>query len=642
MTRLKSHTLPLLFLFFVMLYMSIGLGYNGLIVLPRLEPFTFGVFLLGAIFAGVQHLRGRWRFYHSPLTAMVALWVLAIGISFVANPHIWRVSLEAIWYIGLFIGVMAFFTGALTNRAFSRQTVEEAFLLLGLVMMAIGYAQTFAIASQGRHIPLIGSLVIIPNYYAMLLMMVAVLALHRALASRLLVARLMMGLYVLAALGQLWLTDSRGGMLGFLAAVSIYAILWFITAPAPGISSPFARLDAAIRQRTGLRLMWIVVISGLLGSVIVLGLLVILIQRGILGPRAELYTIALNRFLEKPITGFGWFSYGESSMALLSRPHVGVFIQAHSVVFNVMAELGLLGLAALVYSIITGIRAIIANRHVLTMPELRGYDALVAVLVGLSVHQLLDVAQFYVAWLIVIFITLVITPVAPRLMTQPMTRRGLIVALAGLLVGLVLGVQWHVPILIQYSDLLQDLRQQQAAGEIDYPNLTQRFQTLIDLDPENRAYRLQYAALLGERAYETDTTADIDAAIQAYQDALELMPYLAVGRSNLASLYWQAGDMAAASATAATAASYADSWQLPRWQYWAYSQTQSIPWLIQGSEKHYFAGSLVSLYTRGIADPIVLDQVIDSITLSPNDIRRGLLHSFFVNRLWLFMESHAQ
>jgi len=446
---------------------------------------------------------------------------------------------------------------------------------------------------------------------------------------------LMMGLYVLAALGQLWLTDSRGGMLGFLVAVCIYAILWFITPPALDISSPFARLDAAIRQRTGLRLMWIVVISGLLGSILVLGIIVVLIQRGILGTRAELYSIAIDLFSQKPLTGFGWFSYGESSMALLSRPHYEVYIQAHSVVFNVMAELGLLGLVALGYSIIAGIRTIITNRRALPMPERRGYDALVAVLIGLSVHQLLDVAQYYVALLILIFITLVITPVAPRPITRPMTRRGLTVALAGLLVGLVLGAQWHIPILIQYSDLLHDLRQQQAAGEIDDPDLMQRLQALIDLDPENRAYRLQYAALLGERAYQTDDTADINAAIQAYQDALKLTPYLAVGWSNLASLYWQADDMAAASATAATAASYADAWSLPSWQYWAYSQGRRLPWALRRPNWRYFSSSLQSVYMRAVVDPVMLVQPTESITMPPDLVVRFTLAKLLDGAAWL-------
>ena len=181
MTRLKNHTLPMLLLFVLMTYMLIGFGYTGIVGMTQLQPITLGIFLVGAIFAAVQHLRGRWQFYQSPLTLMIVPWVIVIVIASLANPHVWRISLESIGVVGICIGVMAFFAGAIVNRAITRAAIEEAFLLFGFVLMVIGYIQWGIFLQRGGYIPRMSSLFGNPNFYGMFLLIVIMLALHRLL-----------------------------------------------------------------------------------------------------------------------------------------------------------------------------------------------------------------------------------------------------------------------------------------------------------------------------------------------------------------------------------------------------------------------------------------------------------------------------
>jgi tetratricopeptide (TPR) repeat protein len=346
----------------------------------------------------------------------------------------------------------------------------------------------------------------------------------------------------------------------------------------------------------------------------------IMVLSGSLSNRSGVFSVAIDLFLQKPLTGNGLFSYGESSMPFLTTPHRMISAHAHSVLFNVMAELGLVGIVALGYSIISGVRAILANRRALPMPDRRSYDALVAVLIGLSVHQLIDMALLYLALLIFIIVTLVITPVAPQPITQPATRRGLTVALSLLFLGLLLGAMWYMPLVARYEAILTDRRQQVA-----YSELIQQLQSLVDLDPENRTYRLQLAVLAGEYAYQTDDAADIEAAIQYHQEALKLMPHLPVGWSNLASLYWQVGDMDAASDAAGTAVLYSDGWPLPHWQYRAYSHSQRIPWSIK-PRRTTFRDSLIFVYMHDLSEPISLTQATASVTMPPDELWLALVH----------------
>lgn len=620
MTHLKSHTLPLLLLFVFLTYMIIGFASNNL------QPFTMSMVWVGSLFAGIQHIRGRWQFYKSPLPAMVLLWATAIGVSSIANPHVWRMSLESIWHVSLLVGVMAFFTGALNNKVLSRRTIEEAFLLLGLVIMAISYVQTAYFISQGQDIPRLGSLLGNPNPYAMFLNIVLMFTIHRIIYSQGLIVRLSMGLYLVVALVQLWLTGSNGGQISFVAAIVVYVGLWFITPTQPGKPSAYGRVNAALYTHTRIHLSWVVgilIIATIIASILV-------VSSPAFDTRASLYALATEIFQEKPLTGQGLYSFGERSMKLISVPPEIAHVNAHSIILNVLAELGILGGFALLYSIFAGIRAIVVNRRHLVGKSLRGYEASVAALVAISIHHLVDYTMMYMAMLVVILIVLVITPIEASPIKRPASRHLTAGALVLLTSALLLGAIWYIPINLRYAEILADY-QSQTASDIDYVNLLSRLKSLIDQDPENRAYHVQYAMWAGELAYQTNTPTDITAAIRAHQDLLDLLPHYAVAWSNLAGLYWQANDVQGALEAAENGLIYAEHWPILQWQIAALSGKHYFPWRLHPSPYlSYTRTWLKGLYLRNIVGSLMLPQVSDSLTVPREDLGQiviSILHS---------------
>ncbi|MCA9890973.1 MAG: hypothetical protein KC546_21495, partial [Anaerolineae bacterium] len=260
--------------------------------------------------------------------------------------------------------------------------------------------------------------------------------------------------------------------------------------------------------------------------------------------------------------------------------------------------------------------------RVLSGQHLRAYDGAVAALVGLSIHHLFDMSLQYVALLVVIFITLVITPVAPVRIDKPIVRRASVASIILLSIGLLLGALWHIPTNSQYLDFIKSYQLQQAEGSVDYVDLMREMQSFINADPENRVYRIQYAVLAGEYAYQTNINDDITIAINAHQTVLQQIPQFSIVWSNLAGLYWQAGEIDAAKEAARNAMNYAEDWPVPRWQYASLSGSWQYPWHLDQLYWRYTKGSLQFMYLHDITEPLILPQVADSLTVPSDTLQR--------------------
>lgn len=622
MTRLRTHTLPMLLLFVLLTYMVFGISFTGVVALADLQPLTMGIFLLAAVFVGVQHLRGKWRVYQTPFAGMFALWGLAFVISIIGNPDYARTSIEALWFMGLFMGLMSLFISALTNGALTRTVIEEALLLFGFVMLVIGTIQIVLLYQNMGTIPRLSNLLGNPNFYAMLLLIVAMLALHRAVVTRSLVIRLAMAAYTLLALVHLWFTGSRGGQLGFMLAVMVYIGLRLITRNAPDEATPFERINRWIRKRTGLPPVIWLGLPLLIGGVAAL----LIISRAGLSNRVDIYTLAWQLFTEKPLTGQGLFSYGQHMMAGFSAPPVGLYWHAHSILFEVLSELGLPGLVALVYSIVVGLRAIWQNRRVLSGRDLSAYDAPLAALVGLSLHHMVDMSMLFVTLLVLLVVVIIVTPFNPIPVKQEGRRWAYRLAQPLLWGALIIGFAWHTSIYTPYSQLLNDVRLQEAQTTVDYPAAMARLETIIAADPQNVAYRIQYANWAGLHAAETDDPADIEAAITAHEAMLAHVPAYAIGWSNLASLHWQAGDMEAAQVAVDHGITYATDWPVIHWQYAAYYDIRRLPWPISGVQWVHATPSVQLVYMRDVVSPMFLPQTVESIILPLDDVAAAFLN----------------
>ncbi|MCA9885358.1 MAG: hypothetical protein KC708_20410, partial [Anaerolineae bacterium] len=219
---------------------------------------------------------------------------------------------------------------------------------------------------------------------------------------------------------------------------------------------------------------------------------------------------------------------------------------------------------------------------------------------------------------------LVITPVKPSPIKRPACQHLIISALILLTVGLVLGAVWAIPMNRRYMEVLQD-HQSQPETNTDYADLLMQLDTLIDQDPENRTYRVQYAIWAGELAYQTDAADDIATAIRAHQALLELVPQYGIGWSNLAGLYWQAGDIESALQAAEYGLQYAEHWPVLQWQVMALSGQRRFPLPIYLRPYfRYERSNLKTLYLRDLEEPLMLPQIGESLAMPRNELSTWL------------------
>ncbi|QPC83306.1 O-antigen ligase family protein [Phototrophicus methaneseepsis] len=620
MTRLRTHTLPMLLLFLIFVYMYFGITFTGVVALTSLQPLTMGIFLAGALFTGVQYLRGRWKVYNTPFAPMFALWAVAFIISIVANPAYARISMEGLWYMGLFMGTMSIFISALTNKALTRPLIEEAMLLLGFVLLFIGSLQIGLIFTNTGAIPRTANPIGNPNFYAMILLIITMLALHRVLTTHSLFVQLMMGLYTLVALVHLLLSGSRGGQLGFLVALALYIGLRLFTRPQPEAETPFERLSKWLHKRTGLSpKIWI---AGIFAMGIVVVLLIVFQRSRLTSGRTPLYVLAVQLFLERPLTGQGLFTFGPHMLARMSTPPNGLLPHPHSVPLAIMAELGLPGLIALGYSILAGVRAIWMSRQALIGKQLAGYDALVAILVGLSLHHLVDSAMLYVALLVLLVVVMVMTPINP--IPAPRSRQiAFGISQAILWSVLCIGFLWHSSIYQPYMEILNEVRQQKAAGPVDYPAAMERLSEIMAADPHNIVYHIQYADWAGLLADQSQAKTDIETAIAAYDRLLSIEPGYGVAWANLAALHWQAGDPSSAVEALEQGMVHAPDWRMMAWQYHAYAYNHPIP-QFKPIEWKQGLSSIQLVYLRDIESPLLLPQVNESAMVPLDELAARL------------------
>ncbi len=239
---------------------------------------------------------------------------------------------------------------------------------------------------------------------------------------------------------------------------------------------------------------------------------------------------AWDAFRAAPLTGQGPFSFGRSLAAFRSTPPAQPHAHAHNLAFNVAAELGLLGLGALAWTLALivrrGWRALRTERD----PATRAHRAASgAALAAIGVHSLFDMPLILPAVMLLTLIALL-----GWLPTPTRRRAPLRTAAVALLWATVLGGGWWWTDV--YGRYIQGQRQL-AQGEYTAAEETLRGVIAsalpIPLHDATYGYACGLAAAHGERACLPD-------GIRAYLRALHSEPQQAFWWANLAALYWEA------------------------------------------------------------------------------------------------------
>ncbi|MBZ0290996.1 MAG: O-antigen ligase family protein [Anaerolineae bacterium] len=543
--------------------LALGGTYTG-VTTPLFQTVSLGVLVLIFILWLLVHWRRRWIWFQTPLDLLLIVWAAAFGLSLLANLETWRRIVIGLWYVGLYLGVWYWLHDAIANRGIRQDMLVDALLFSGLVILFFGYWQVYSWVSTTdlngtfalpRPVSLLGN----PNFLSALLVILIPFIVGRLISVRSRLAQGVMVVYALLALLMLFLTFSRGAWLG----LGVASIVWF--------GMLLARHDLLSLRK--LRVWWRGQAQSVRAAVIGAGVLVLMASGAAaaiviqslttagrdVGFRTYLYEAALRLFAEKPLTGYGLFTFGRYLPRFASMPDVTPHTHAHDVPLQIAAELGVIGLVALVLTLVLLTKAIWQNFR-----QAQGRDQIIVIsatagVVGFGIHHLLDTPAMMPAIALVGLVALVLASAPTQ--AQPLTTRWRLIghplAMIGLFTLLIASGFWNLKI---YSDYWNALSSVYETG--DYRTAAGGMQAAVDADPGLSIYQAQQAFLLGMAYSEGDLHAGIE-AVTAYQRLIAMEPYYAPYRANLGMLLWNTGQEREGLEMLQSAAALApESWQI--------------------------------------------------------------------------------
>jgi putative inorganic carbon (hco3(-)) transporter len=547
---------------------SIGTTFNGILT-PDFHIPTLSMIALTIAVWLLVHWRRGWVWHRTPLDGVFVLWVLAFGLSLVTNLEVWRRVVIGLWYVTAYIGAWYILHDVIANEGIPREIWVDGLLIAGLVVVIFGFVQSrdwftnsFPLMLSGlipfnlpRPVSTLGN----PNTLGNVLVVIIPFSLARSVSARLMVGRVVMGIYTLAALFLLVLTYSRGAWIGIAAGLGIWGILWLAQHEMlshQALGAWWSKHQVLVRVIT--------VGVGLAGVVAALFVIVVFLRSfneagRSTGLRSEIYQTAITMFTEKPLAGHGLFTFGRGLARLQSVPPTTAHSHAHDAPLHIAAELGLVGLVALAATLWVMAQTARSNWPLMTQRQRGMLSAAVAAVVAFAVHQLTDIPAMTPAVVLVglVALALMMTSVKPVPLSSAFRRQGHPFSLAGTWFVLIVTGVWSSQIYSDYFSALIYGRDTQ-----DFRGAASQMQSAIDADPALYIQYKEQGFLLGLAANEGDENASQD-AIEVYQRFIALEPDYAIVWANMASLQWQLGQREVAYESMGKAFSIApESWQL--------------------------------------------------------------------------------
>jgi tetratricopeptide (TPR) repeat protein/O-antigen ligase len=513
---MRSARLAIIFLAFYLVFLG-GSAYYNLIL-----PVRFFHHALITALLGIWFWR-RWRGEGLPRTALDAPLAAAVGVWFVTaltslDP---RMAFEHLWFVLMHV---AFFYVLVDyfQRGRGKLIMEAVFIIAALVVVitlfevaswyfGLGVVPGTEVGWFGtRLIPLeLPRVALALNISTLLAGFVAPLiplTLGWAVTVRRDDYRKVLYLLAGGLLITLILTFSRGGLISLGTAMTVLVVF------------------QVIRRRQIPT--WIYITGGVVALAGIAAFFVISQGRSSGDQvRLDMYEGAVEIMADYPLTGVGPGQYGrafrEYRTPFLARDKLA---SAHNAPLNTAAESGLLGLAVSAWLAGALVWAAFRTWQNQNTPgrKLR-VEATIAGLAGVAAHSLVDVFTVTPVVLVILLLAAYsITGHRTVLDARPAGRK------------------WPLPLALAvtlgYGVFLLQADRAQSAYQNSFTGDLASAQQAEALDPALNLYDLQIAYLTGLES-------DRDAAIAAYERALELEPTWDVGWVNLGYLYWQAGDV---------------------------------------------------------------------------------------------------
>jgi O-antigen ligase len=474
----------------LLVYIVLGATWYNLVTI---EYRIMALVTVAAVCVGWLVLRGRGQWHHTSLDGVLSFWAVAFGVSLLANLDAWRRIGIGLWFAGLYILLWYILHDGLANKRLSRQLLVDSLLVGGIAILGAGYAELFrALRINPASLPRVRSILENPNPLATALLVLTPLAIARCFTLRGWL-RIIMSVYALLSAVMLILTVTRGAWVA--AGTALPILLWLLA------------------LHYGVRINRYAVI-GLAGIATVAFLAVTAARGWQLGGRDEIYTVAIKMFTEKPISGYGLFTFGRGLLRIVGvLPAETTHSQAHNIVLNIAAELGTVGLIALAATLAVLFRQMWLNWRLAAGHERILIAGAIAAVVGFGVHHLFDVTASLpaVAFMGLLALVVAVAPVAAEV-TRPSRLRPIL--LGGLMAVVLLAGAWDAVIYRMYLAGLGDT----IRGNIDAA--VQKLVAASDADPAMPVYQLHRAILL-------DVAGQGEAARRAFEALCRLEPYYA-------------------------------------------------------------------------------------------------------------------
>lgn len=359
------------------------------------------------------------------------------------------------------------------------------------------------------------------NVVAMFVNLVILMAGARLLVTRSRAARAALCLLLIASFCLLYLTSSRGGWLGAAAGLGVLIGFAVITGQVNWRAGwAFLQAHAVLRVVLGVLLLGAILLGGSL-----------LYQRTmhpshapVSTARSEYWPPAWQAFLESPLVGKGQFTYAASFLRYNSVPNKYLYIHSHGTYFNLLAEMGLLGMAGLTFLVITLSRGLWNN-----VRQFKGHDLGVALgacgaVTAVAVHSVFDC--FHTEPVGLWSLALVIGASLGK--AEPAPRLGRIQnAWVLLLVGALWFEVWAAAPLHQGVELANAQRWQAAENAFD---------EAIKRDPFS-VIAYQQRGLANSVLAEQGVSGALEQAVRDFEEVVRREPAWAFNHANLGALY---------------------------------------------------------------------------------------------------------
>jgi tetratricopeptide (TPR) repeat protein/O-antigen ligase len=463
---------------------------------------------------------------------LVLMLVLILASIFSIDP---RRSFAEVWLIGI-SGFLFLSSAELVRRGWDRKLFVKVMLVVEGIIMLLGWMTAFQwyqrwlVAAPGEWLPAVTYRLPLPNFLSASLNALIMMACARILFDKSRTTRILLGGWLLSALGLLFLTSSRGGWLGTAAGLAVVGVL--------SIRTGYEQLDAVTTfftknsPKRNILLGLGVAALGFIGWMLYQQT-VHPTHTNLLASRREFWIPAMNAFLESPVLGKGPYTFISQYLQYNSVPSKQIFVYSHSIYFDTLSGSGILGFAAVCWLFWTLVRNLWQR-----IQQSNTADRFIAIggaaaFAAFCVHGLADSVHHTIptsAWSLAILLGVVLSEPG----SQTADRKRFVLPVWGLVLSVFAWVNiW------QATPFYQAVA---AANANRWNEAVQLFSEATRRDPGLSVAYQQQGLAFSVQADAGDDLA-LGKAVQSFEKAVQIDPYWGANAANLGALYLSQGHL---------------------------------------------------------------------------------------------------